>query len=450
MKLKVSYALPAFAMAVVGIPIYIYIPKFYTDYIGLDIALVGIILLAVRMFDAVTDPVMGVLSDRTVTRFGRRRPFIGTGALFLCISIVLLFNPPEWSVAALTWWFLVCLGAVFIFWTITVVPYESLGPELTFDYDERTSLFGIRDGSLIAGTMVAAIVPVILRSVLGRYGAPFSDRTVFFLMSALYVPLILICCYICIRVVKEPALYSKRSVHNLRESLAITLKNKPFVILILAFCFSSVAAQLPAALILYYVEYVLKSSSAEVFLLIYFISGVAFLPAWIYLSGRIGKKSAWMISMVINTGAFFNVFWLGAGDEVWYGILVFFSGIGFGAGLALPSSIAADVIDYDEVLSGNRREGHYVGMFSVVKKMSGALGAGVGLWVLGLSGYSPNTDQNPDVLISLRVLYALVPCLLSVLGLIIAWFYPLSKTMHESVLETIDNYQVSEAVTGRR
>lgn len=437
LPVKLAYALPAFAMAVVGIPIYIYIPKFYTDVIGLDISVVGAALLALRLLDAITDPVMGLVSDRTSSAFGRRRPYMAAGALLLAASIVCLFNPPAMTIPATTAWFLIWLALVFLFWTVTVVPYESLGPELIQDYHERTVLFGYRDGFLIAGTMVAATAPVLIRSALTAAHAPQGDQAVFWMMSLLYAPLIIGCCGVCVFIVKETPPPARPDAPGFKKSLSTTLQNKPFCILLLAFAFSAVAAQMPATLILFYVEYVLESTRAELFLLIYFVSGIALLPGWVLVSRRVGKKAAWMASMGINTGAFFYVFWLGAGDEWLYGILVFVSGIGFGAGLALPSALTADVIDYDQALSGRRREGQYIGVFSVAKKMAGASGAGLGLWALGIFGYEPGQAQSPPVVLALRFLYALVPCLLSIVALIIAGFYPLSEARHKEILEQL-------------
>jgi GPH family glycoside/pentoside/hexuronide:cation symporter len=147
---KVAYATPAFALAVVGIPVYVYIPKFYTDVVGVPISFMGLILLGVRLFDAVTDPAIGLLSDHTVTRFGRRRPYIAIASILVAISVCALFNPPSWaSVEMEKMWFSVWIFVLFLFWTIVVVPYESLGPELSFDYHERTSLFALRDGFLL-------------------------------------------------------------------------------------------------------------------------------------------------------------------------------------------------------------------------------------------------------------------------------------------------------------
>ena len=160
----VIYAGPAFALAVVGIPIYVYVPKFYSDVVGIEIMLMGYLLFSVRIFDAIIDPLIGYLSDRTRSRFGRRRPYIAIGSLFLAFSLLLLFNPPYASPSLETVWFGVSIFGLFFFWTVVTVPYEALGPELTFDYDERTRLFSLRDGLLLVGTLIAAASPAVIAS----------------------------------------------------------------------------------------------------------------------------------------------------------------------------------------------------------------------------------------------------------------------------------------------
>jgi len=144
---KLAYGLPAFVLAVVGIPVYVYVPKFYSDVVGVEIALTGTILLGVRLFDAVSDPLISLVSDRTRSPWGRRRPYIALGGLGVALSMYFLFVPPVGgSAAAHTVWFGVWIFLLFLCWTAVTVPYEALGPELTPDYDERTGLFALRDG----------------------------------------------------------------------------------------------------------------------------------------------------------------------------------------------------------------------------------------------------------------------------------------------------------------
>ena len=421
----------------VGIPVYVYLPKFYTDVVGIDIVGLGYILLSVRIFDALTDPAIGYISDRTHTRYGRRRPYIALGAVCVALTMIFLFNPPEASPAFETVWFTVFIYALFLFWTVVVVPYESLGPEITFDYNDRTSLFAMRDGFLIAGTLAAASSPALVQWFFSLPNDSSGEREKFFWISILYAPLIVATCWWCVLTIKELPQREKETHVNLWQGLRLVTRNRPFLILLVAYTISAIGNNLPATLILYYVQYVLQSDLADLFLLIYFASGILFLPGWIQLSRRTGKKFAWLASMAINTGAFIGVFFLGPGDALIYGILVFISGIGFGATLAIPSAIQADVIDYDELMSGERREGQYIGLWAIAKKIAAAVGVGIGLSVLGLAGYTPNVEQSEQVQFTLRTLYALVPSVCNIIGFGIALTYPISSRIHQDIRTAI-------------
>ena len=435
---KLAYALPALSLAIVGIPVYVFIPKFYTDVVGVNIILVGYLLFGVRLFDAVTDPVIGYISDNTRSRFGRRRPYMAAGSLCLALLLFLLFTPPAGATHKIaSAWFGVMLFLLFLFWTIVVVPYESLGPEISYDYHERTVLFSWRDGFLILGTLIAAASPGIITGLIGLTDDDAGQRRKFFWIAAVYAPLVIACCWICVAAVKE-----RRDLPPIQREGAIgewlsVFRNRPFVILLISYTIAAVGSNLPATLILYYVEYVLQATGAELFLALYFVTGIVFLPPWIALSRRIEKKWAWLAAMAVNTGAFLGVFFLGPGDAVWYGLLVVLSGIGFGAGLALPSAIQADVIDYDEMMTGQRREGRYIGIWSIAKKIAAALGIGIGLAVLGKAGYTPGQPQNDTVVLTLRILYALVPCLCNLVALVVLLPFPISKAMHDDIRKTI-------------
>lgn len=432
---KFAYALPALSLAVIGIPVYVFLPKFYTDTIGLSISTVGILLMAVRLFDAVTDPVIGYLSDRTTSRFGRRRPYIAFGSVGLAVTILFLFKPPVLSGEMVGIYFGFWLFALFFFWTLVAIPYESLGPELTRDYHERTALFSVRDGFLIIGTLLAAALPLLIDGIMRALGNVVTEKERFSLMAFVFAPMIVIFSFYCVYRIRDTHRHTDSD--DLIKGFSSVLKNRPFLILISGYTISAIGSNLPATLILYYVEYVLKARSAEVFLLIYFLTGILFLPIWFVVSRKIGKKQAWIISMLINTGAFSGVFFLGPGDAAIYGVLVFLSGIGFGAGLALPSSIQADVIDYDQALTGQRREGRYIGLWSISKKLSAALGTGIGLLLLGNAGYQANAEQSESAVFMLRILYALVPCLCNVLSIVIISLYPISEQVHTKIQRNI-------------
>lgn len=443
---RIAYAAPAFALAVVGIPVYVYVPKFYTDVVGVHMGVIGYILLLVRLFDALTDPALGYISDKSKTRFGRRRPYIALGSILLAASLYLLFNPPIGSRTFDTLWFGTCIFSLFLFWTVVVVPFESLGPELTFDYDERTTLFSMRDGAMLAGTLAAASAPVLVGRFLGLAPTDEGERLKFFWISVFYAPFLVFCCWWCVLSLRENNHMGAGSQPPFWHGLGAVMENKPFILLLGSYTVAAFGSNLPATLILYYVEYVLESKQADLFLAIYFVTGILFLPGWVFLSRMLGKKWTWIVSMAVNTGAFTGVIFLGPGDEWGYGILVFLSGVGLGATIALPSAMQADVIDYDELLTGNRREGQYIGLWSIAKKLAAAMGVGISLSLLSAFGYVPKVEQTETVKLTLRVLYALVPSLFNLLALGIVFFYPISSKVHERILAAVQERKAGRSV----
>jgi GPH family glycoside/pentoside/hexuronide:cation symporter len=260
----------------------------------------------------------------------------------------------------------------------------------------------------------------------------------------MYAPFVVAACLACVLLVDEKKDAHRPASWNPLREFSATFSNRPFMILLVSYAISAFGSNLPATLILYYVEYVLQSQKADAFLLLYFVTGIVFLPAWVALARRRGKKEAWLGSMAINTGAFVGVFFLGPGDEAWYGLLVLLSGIGLGGVLAIPSAMQADVIDYDESLTGERREGHYIGVWSVARKLAAALGVGLALFLLGQSGYKPGAEQTPDVVLTLRVLYALVPSLCNLVAFAVALAYPISRERHEAILAAIGNRRTQQ------
>ncbi|MGD9251324.1 MAG: MFS transporter, partial [Desulfobacterales bacterium] len=302
-----------------------------------------------------------------------------------------------------------------------------------------------RDGLLIAGTLMAAAAPTLVGALWATAPTPAGERQKFFWIGILYAPLLIGTCAWCVYRIRERLTTAPPPPAPTRGRWGSVWQNRPFVSLLAAYTISAIGSNLPATLILYYVEYVLQSSRADLFLLLYLVTGVAFLPAWIALARRIGKKNAWLMAMIVNTGVFMGVFFLGPGDEMLYGLLVIGSGLGFGASLALPSAIQADVIDYDELLTGQRREGRYIGLWSIAKKLAAAVGVGIGLTVLGNVGYRPNADQPAEVIFTLRVLYALVPCLCNIFAIIVIWKFPLDARVHSDIRAAIKTRRAGAA-----
>jgi glycoside/pentoside/hexuronide:cation symporter, GPH family len=427
---RLAYAAPAFALATFGIPFYIYVPQFYTDTIAAPAAVIGWVIVVARLFDAVLDPLIGVLSDRTHTRLGRRRTWIAFASFPLAACFFALLVPPAGEAATSGLWFAVFYVLVFFLWSAVQVPYEALGPEITPSYDQRTSLLALRDGLLGAGTVVAAVLPELLRVLFG-----LSPGGVFLSIAVVYGSIFIALCLWCVWGVEERV--QKPAVQPLSwGALRDLLRNRPFAVLLASYTVSALGSNLPPTLIPYYTKYMLGMEPG-VFLILYLVPGLLSLPAWVALSNRIGKRDAFLAALAINVGAFFGVFFLEKGSVYAYGTLCVVSGLGSLATLALPSSMQADVIDYDEMLSGQRREGQLYGLWALFRKLA-AVSAGVSLPVLAAAGYQPNVEQSETVLFSLRLLYALIPCLLSFAAALIVLAYPIDRATHERVLAELE------------
>ena len=226
-----------------------------------------------------------------------------------------LFRSTAGSPLFETVWFGITVFCLFFFWTVVVDALESLGPEITFDYDERTTLLGMRDGALIAGTLAAASSPAAVAWAFGLSPTAAGERAKFFWIAVLYAPLLIAFCWWCVISIRERPQHTHGDKQSLVQGLRHVSQNRPFIILLISYIVAAFGSNLPATLILYYVEYVLQSKQADLFLLIYFATAVLFLPGWIYMARKLEKKVTWLAAMVINTGAFTGVFFLGPGTQ---------------------------------------------------------------------------------------------------------------------------------------
>lgn len=441
LRTRLAYGAPNFGVAVVGVPILVYLPRFYSDVVGVPVVWIGVAFVLGRVLDAVTDPMVGLLSDRSRSAAGRRRPWIAWGCLPLALLSLALYVPPArvegplaiaWIAAIIAGWFLA--------FTAVMVPYRALGPELTDDYDERTALFSIREGLLVAGTLVAAGGPGLVGLVLGLDEGE-DERRRFAWYAAVTAPILIATCLWCAKSVRErfhtaagPPASAVRVIAQMREAAA----NRPFVILLSAFVVIALGSGLPAVLITYFVTYVLHSDLLPVYLLVYFGIGLACVPVWIRISRTRGKKETWMAAMTVNAGFFAGVAFVGEGQELAYGLLVAGSGIGGVAVLALPYAMQADVIDHDELATGERREGLYGGLWSIAEKTAAGAGVGLSMLALDLAGYVPNVEQDELTLMVLRCLYVGVPCACTAVGFLIARHYPLDRAAHERIAAQLD------------
>jgi GPH family glycoside/pentoside/hexuronide:cation symporter len=418
----VGYGAGNFAFALLGLVVAVNLQFFYTDYVGLTAGLVSWSLLFARMFDAVTDPVMGYLSDRTNTRFGRRRPWFLGCALPLGIAFYYLFTPPvvenpAESQGFLLFYMLTLYIATYFIWTVGAVPYYSLGAELSDDYQERVRIITVREGWALAGLLVATVLPAYLIHVYGgRAGYSFMGAflglgtVLFLLISALTV--------------RERAEFQGRPQMNPYRGWLKTMSNPHFRTLLVAFTASAIAGAVPAVLVIYISIYVIGTPDWWVewvnvwvpwlptwsfYLLVYFVSGAISLPFWNYCAGKLGKKATWAIAIVMAMIGSAGCWWLDTGTVGYFTIVLINGGVSFGNFISLPASMVADIIDHDEVDTGQRREGSYFAIWGFAIKLGNAVTGFAALQVLEQVGYVPGVEQTPTVKTWMLVMYSWFP-----------------------------------------
>jgi Na+/melibiose symporter-like transporter len=399
-----AYGALGLPLAMAALPLYVHLPKFYGGALGL----VGGILLATRLGDAVSDPVLGWLSDRTANR----RLFVAIALPLLGLGMIGLFHPPA-DRGAHALWLAAMLVVVYLGFSAATIAYYAWGAQLSPDVNERTRITAAREVFTLVGVVVAAALPQMLggESDLGLQRLSFVFAALLAAFGAVTIALS-----------PRPPAFAAADL-NVLASLRRALSNRGYRWLLAVFVPSGIAAAIPSTLVLFFIEDVLDApGSAGLFLVLYFVSGAAGMPFWVWLSRRAGKKFAWLVGMIFAVVAFVWAFALGAGDVEAFAAICILSGLALGADLALPPSLLADVIDEDA--GGERNEGAYFGVWALATKLNLALAAGIALPLLDWLGYTPGVAGAER---SLAIAYALLPCAFKLLSAAVLWTSPLAR-----------------------
>lgn len=421
-KILIAYGLPGLPLAVLGLPLFIYLPTFYAETVGIDLAVVGLVLLLARLWDVVTDPLVGALSDRTRGRFGRRRPWIIGALPLLCLSIWFLFVP---SAGAGVGHLLIWSVALYLAWTMIQLPHAAWGAELSGDYHQRSRITGVREALVIVGTLLAAATPVILGGQdAGEAGLGAVQRT---LAIGLIIGLPLASLLAAWVVPDPPTVRPAPSLpwrERFRDGARAMRANRAFLRLIIAYLLNGIANGLPATLFLLFVGHVLVlPHKAGELLFIYFACAILGIPLWIWLSGGLDKHRAWLIAMAGNCLIFGWAPFLGAGDYTPFLVICVLSGICLGADLALPPSMQADVVDLDRAGEGDGepRTGLYFAFWGMATKLALALAVGITFPALDLAGFdaSDGAVNDEDGLFVLAFLYGGLPIVFKIAAMVL-------------------------------
>ncbi|CAG0985829.1 Glucuronide carrier protein [Myxococcaceae bacterium] len=440
----IGYSLPAFGAALVMLSVAVYLPNYYTDELGLSAGLLSWVLMAGRLWDAVTDPVMGHLSDRTRTRWGRRRPYFLVAALPLGLFYYLIWAPaPGLSAMALFSYLLVCYLALYTFWTIFWIPYISLGMELTPEYHDRTRLFGTRQGFYLLGTAAGMLLPEAFAKAAGSSAAGYPTMALVF--GSVCALLVL------------AAFFRLEERHDTKvqeqapfiESLRITFRNRAFVVLMFTYLIALVGGSFIAPLTLYVAKYVINAREVVPLVMLSYLAGsVVSIPLWVRLSTRQGKNRTWTFGMLLASAVYATSFYYHEGTWLLWIVLAAVVGAANGCTMTLGPSISADVIDSDELETGRRREGVFMGIWSFMDKAAIGLAIFLGMQGLDWIGYVPNQEQTPEVVLGIKFLYCVLPAICHIGALLVFRSFPITPEVHAEIRAALDE-RAAAAGAGR-
>ncbi|MGI9324880.1 MAG: MFS transporter [Pseudomonadales bacterium] len=435
------YGLADLPIMLTIIPMAIWLSRFYTGDVGLSLTAVANILLFARLFDVITDPIVGYLSDRTHTPWGRRKPWILASVPFLMLGIYRVFLPPAGAdVWYLFWWMMV----LWLGWTMLMIPYYAWAAELSDDYNERTRITGWRALMGSVGGIAAQLIPFIALVVFSFGGT----ANVMQLLGTCLLVLVPLC--IGLTLWRVPEVPSERgSQVALWAGLRLMWNNAPFKRLVFGFVLSSTGLAIVMPLYIFYVEFIVVESPANVpyLVIISSIAGFLAIPCWVWLSKRISKHRAW-ISGLLMLATFSPVYLLLGPGDFWVMMpFIFLMGFATGSFQALPNSMKADVIDLDTVQSGENRAAFFFSAWSLVMKMASSLGGWIALQSLALFGFdAANGAQNtPEALMGLQLTIGVLPASLFVLAAIVMWGYPITKERQQHIRAQIDQRMASQA-----
>lgn len=418
---------------------------FLTNVVGLGAGLAGSVVLIGRIWDSFNDPLVGTLSDRVRTRWGRRRPFLLFGAIPFGVAFFLMFYVPpiEGKLGLAAYYSFVYLLFDTIY-TLVNVPYIALTPELSDDFDERSDLAGWRMGSsILAALVTAGLFTLLAEDVFGARlgGDAAAIRTGYALTAAIWGVTLSIPLLILFRAIEEPERLPDTDPIRPWQTFREVFRNRPFrlaaVIYLLSFATVDVVL---VVFVRFVIDYVRVSPGFDNLLLTVVLAlGFLSMPLVVQLMHRYGKRNTYIGSMGFLAGALLIMGLVPPGGQNWMLSAAVLTGLGYGAANAVPWAMVADVVEVDELETGKRREGVYAGYLVFFRKLASAFAVFSVGQLLEATGFISSTggraplEQPEAALLMLRLLVSAVPACMLLLAILTAWRYPLSRERFQEI-----------------
>ena len=438
-----AYGAPGVGAGYMYLLVNLYVMKFSTDVLLIAPAVMGLIFSVSRVWDAISDPLVGYLSDRTRSRYGRRRTWIVGSIVPIAAVFVMVFAPPEalGNAGRIAWMATAIIGFYSVM-TVFLVPHLSLGAELSDDYHERSRLFGMRHAAFTIGSILAlgSMQALINAEEVGEAAVREVTFTLAILASAVMTAALLGS----VPLLRERADFQGRVTEKPFQAFADVWRNVHARLLIVVTFIENVGSAAIGVLTLYVMQYVVGAPWwAPLVILSYMVPSAASVPLWLPLSRRFGKVRLWMFSMVLTGVSFGGMFVLPFLDTVELRlvtifVLAFFAGLAAGAGGTIGPSVQGDVIDYDEHLTGERKEGSYFATWNFVYKSAMGVMLALTGFVLQASGFVPNEEQTMTVQVAMVSLYGLFPLVCYGVGAALFSRFRLDEAAHAEIRAQLD------------
>jgi glycoside/pentoside/hexuronide:cation symporter, GPH family len=416
-----AFGLPSIPISALGLPIVVYLPPFYGHDMGLSLSVVGTVFMLARFWDVFTDPVLGMVSDRFPSRWGRRRHWIVLSAPILIGAAYMLFmpSPPVTWMYLAGWMFILYIG-----WTLITISHMSWGAELSEDYDERSTIQGVREFLLIFGMFTVLALPAIIEQVSDAAAAGPAKIAAMGWFIIILLPIT-----IGLAVWLTPEFPSKAHQQiPWKRAWAIIAKNRLLQRVLVADLLVNIAPAITGSLYIFFASYVMElPKSASLLLLVYFIAGFVGIPAWIRMSHWAGKHKTLAIAMVYGAVTLPLVVFFPRGEFWWLFVGNSLYGVAYGAGSFLLRSIMADVIDIDYLETGQRRTGLYYSLLSMTAKVGAALAVGITYPLLDLIEFTPAGTNTPETLDLFMAMYVTLPAIVMLASAAVMWTFPLDR-----------------------
>ena len=443
----------AVPLAFAGLPIAVFVSKFYAEDLKISIETVGLILLVARLADFLIDPIIGYASDRTTWSLGRRRTWVLLGAPVFALGVYMLFLPPP---DATETHLLIWIAVFYLGWTMITIPYGAWGAELSGDYNERSRITGVREIFTLVGLALAGAIPVIVG--VGAAAGALNGGGYWHAMEVLGITIIVLTpigVAIMFASTPEPP-YGEAKHVSVWKGAQAALSNMPFLRLFTATAAVRIASRAAEVLFLFYLVDAVGLSKAEGnhFPLALIVSAIVFAPLWIWLGGTITKHKALSFAMMTAVGVFVALpFLQGAG--YWPNLILFaVLGAAFSAPYTLGQSIAADVVDLDSLKTHEPRAGLLISFFGLAIKGGDALGAGFALMLVGYLGFnSAEAVKTPEAISALTTVFALVPIAFYVPAIALLWSFPITPDVQRRIRRLVERRvlrKITREANGKR